>query len=274
MTRTNSTIRLESGKEPARNCGAVVFVVALVASVGCFSLLPGDTLSESLVQGAALAVVALAGMGLSCPQALGAPRFGDAGALGAWAAYVLVVGLAAGGTAFFLLPQGTVLDVAPLRVAQAVALCLVTGVFEEGVFRVLALGALVPALGGGRRGMLRAALVSAALFGALHVSLGEANFAIDAVAGMQVVLKPLQAGLFGLFMAALYFATRNLWTLVVVHAAFNLLYTGPQLLAGNLQQTYLTGNPLDLALLAATVALLLPAAWAAIRTMRHPEVSR
>ena len=52
----------------------------------------------------------------------------------------------------------------------------------------------------------------------------------------------MQAALFGLFMAAMYFGTRNLWTLVAVHAAFNFLYAGPQLLAGNLQQTYVTGD--------------------------------
>ena len=132
---------------------------------------------------------------------------------------------------------------------QVVALCLLTAVFEEGVFRVLALDAFAPALGGGRRGMLRAALVSAVLFGALHVSLGEAASAVQAadfVAVAQTACKPVQAALFGLFMAAMYFGTRNLWTLVAVHAAFNFLYAGPQLLAGNLQQTYVTGDPIRL----------------------------
>lgn len=263
VTRTNSTVGLEADGGLARNHRAAVFVAALVASAACFSLVPGDTLGGSLVQGAALAAVALAAVGASRPQALRVPRSG-AGGLGAWVAYVLAVGLAAGIASFLLLPQTAPLDVAPLRVLQVVALCLLTGVFEEGMFRVLALDALVPALGGGRRGMLRAALVSAVLFGVLHVSLGEANFAVDAVAGMQAVFKPLQAGLFGFFMAALYFATRNLWTLVAVHAAFNLLYTGPQLLAGDVQQTYLTGNPFDFALLAVTVVLLHRAARAAI----------
>ena len=82
--------------------------------------------------------------------------------------------------------------------------------------------------------MLRAALVSAVLFGALHVSLGEAASAVQAadfVAVAQTACKPVQAALFGLFMAAMYFGTRNLWTLVAVHAAFNFLYAGPQLLA-------------------------------------------
>ena len=119
--------------------------------------------------------------------------------------------------------------------------------------------------------MLRAPLVSAVLFGALHVSLGEVASAVDAadlVAVAQAACKPVQAALFGLFMAAMYFGTRNLWTLVAVHAAFNFLYAGPQLLAGNLQQTYVTGNPIDFVLLAVSTVLLLPAAHAAFRSFR------
>lgn len=268
VTRTNSTVGLETDGGLARNHRAAVFVAALVASAACFSLVPGDTLGGSLVQGAALAVLALAAVGASNPRALRAPRLGSAGSLGPWAGYVAAIGLAAGVASFFALPQGAVLDVAPLHVAQVVALCLVTGVFEEGVFRVLALDALVPALGGSRRGMLRAALVSAVLFGALHVSLGEAVVAVDVVSGLQAVLKPVQAGLFGLFMAMVYFKTRNLWTLVGVHAAFNLFYSAPPLLAGDVQQTYVTGNPFDLVLLAATTLLLVPPALAAVRSVR------
>ena len=252
----------------ARNHRAAVFVVALVATACCFSLVPGDTLAGSLSQGAALAAVALAAVAASRPRALRAPRLCDGRGLLAWALYVLAVGLAVGLASLVVQPQGAALDASPLHVMQVVALCLLTAVFEEGVFRVLALDAFAPALGGGRRGMLRAALVSAVLFGALHVSLGEAASAVQAadfVAVAQTACKPVQAALFGLFMAAMYFGTRNLWTLVAVHAAFNFLYAGPQLLAGNLQQTYVTGDPIDFVLLAVSTVLLVPAAWSALR---------
>lgn len=255
----------------ARNHRAAVFVTALVATACCFSLVPGDTLVGSLAQGTVLAVVTLAAVGASRPRALCAPGPCDGRGLLAWVLYVLAAGLAAGIVSLIVQPQGAALDISALRVMQAAALCLLTAVFEEGVFRVLALDAFVSALGEERNGMLRAALVSAALFGALHVSLGEAALAVDAadcVAVAQAVCKPMQAGLFGLFMAAMYFETRNLWTLVAVHAAFNFLYAGSQLLAGNLQQTYVTGNPVDLALLAVSTAILLPAAHAAFRSFR------
>ncbi|WP_270299814.1 type II CAAX prenyl endopeptidase Rce1 family protein, partial [Eggerthella sinensis] len=82
---------------------------------------------------------------------------------------------------------------------------------------------------------LAAAAVSSVLFGALHVSLGDSASAVGAVAVAQTILKPVQAALFGFFMAALYVAARNLWQLAAVHAAFNLAYTGPLLLMGGFQ---------------------------------------
>lgn len=177
MTRANSTMGLEDDG-CARNHRAAVFVAALVATACCFSLVPGDTLAGSLAQGAALAAVALAAVAASRPRALRAPRLCDGRGLLAWALYVLAVGLAAGLASLVVQPQGAALDASPLHVMQVAALCLLTAVFEEGVFRVLALDAFAPALGGGRRGMLRAALVSAVLFGVLHVSLGEAASAV------------------------------------------------------------------------------------------------
>ena len=170
----------------ARNHRAAVFVAALVATACCFSLVPGDTLAGSLAQGAA--AVALAAVAASRPRALRAPRLCGGRGLLAWALYVLAVGLAAGLASLVVQPQGAALDASPLHVMLVVALCLLTAVFEEGVFRVLALDAFAPALGGGRRGMLRAALVSAVLFGALHVSLGEVASAVDAADLVSTVL--------------------------------------------------------------------------------------
>lgn len=271
MTRTNSTGALEADRGLARNHRVAVFVAALVAMAACFALLPGATLSDSLVQTAALAAIAVAAVGVSRPAALGGLRARPTGkrrGFGPWIAYVLLVGVVGGAAAFALTSERDAFGVAPALVAQVVALCLLTGVFEEGVFRVLAVDAFAPALGGGQRGALAAAAVSSVLFGALHVSLGDSASAVGAVAVAQTILKPVQAALFGFFMAALYVAARNLWQLAAVHAAFNLAYTGPLLLMGGFQQTYVTGDPLDLALLAATTLLLIPPALAAHRRLR------
>ena len=84
MTRTNSTGTLNSDRRLARNHRVAVFVAALVAMAACFALLPGATLSDSLVQTAALAAIAVAAVGVSRPAALGglSARRGRAAASG------------------------------------------------------------------------------------------------------------------------------------------------------------------------------------------------
>lgn len=279
MTRSNSTEAAEAEGGLARGHRVAVFAGALVASAGCFAAVPGDTLTGSLAQTALLAAVALVAVGLSHPQVLRAPRGGVFRGLRVWIGYVLAVGLAAGvATTVGFGGEGAapatdaLADGEPagwlLLAVQVTVLCLLTGVFEEGVFRVLALDAFALAFGGGRNGVLRAAFASAVLFGLLHVSAGQAGQAGDAVAAAQLMLKPVQAGLFGFFMAAVYVATRNLWMLAGVHAAFNLLSTGPLLFAGGMQQTYVTGSLFDLALLAGTVVLLIPPAVFAFWKLR------
>ena len=214
------------------------------------------------------------------------------GGWGAWTAYVLAVAAAAGVASVVVLVQGAGAALDPTSnalgasadsagasgapadalgaawtLALVALLCLFTGVFEEGVFRVLALDALSAACGDGPRGKARAAFASAALFGLLHVSIGDVSSVSDAASGAQAFLKPVQAGLFGLFMAALYDRTRSLWPLAGIHAAFNLLSVGPALLAGDVRQTYVTGSLPDLALLAATTVLLIPVAVAAVASI-------
>lgn len=273
----------------ARSHRAVLFLAALALSMVCFEALPADTLEGSLAQSAALAALALVAAALSDPRSLrvrparphasvrseGAPTAFRAGHLRGWTGYLLVVGLAAGAAAFLAAPPGSApfsdgASPHPLvaRVALVAAICLFTGVFEEGLFRAVALDALRPAFGPGHRGVVLAALASSVLFGALHVSMGDAATAGGAVAWLQLLLKPVQAMLFGFFMAALFVRTRSLWAVAGAHALFDLLYTGPvAVLSGASQATYVTGAASDLVLLAATTALLVPAAIAAYRSL-------
>ena len=274
----------------ARSHRAVLFLAALALSMVCFEALPADTLEGSLAQSAALAALALAAAALSDPCSLrvraarsrasarpdGAHAAFRAGRLRGWTGYLLVVGLVAGAvTALLAASPGSAPfsdGASPLplvaRAALVAAVCLFTGVFEEGLFRAVALDALRPAFGPGRRGVVLAALASSVLFGALHVSTGDAATAGSAVAWLQLLLKPVQAMLFGFFMAALFVRTRSLWAVAGAHALFDLLYTGPvAVLSGASQATYVTGSAPDLVLLAATTALLVPSAIAAYRSL-------
>lgn len=280
----------------ARAHRIAVLLVTLALSMVCFQTFAAHTFAGMLAQSAALAAVALAGVAVSDPSALEVRRasscaracgFGTgAGAkrgadcrLRRWTAYVLVVGLAAGiasaAAAAFLpadhfgAPEGWSPVQTAARFAAVAAICFLTGVYEEGVFRAIAIDALLPAFAKSRRGVLCAALASSILFGTLHVSAADAAAADGAVTWAQLALKPLQAGLFGFFMAALYVRTRSLWTVAGAHGLFNLLYTGPDLVWGGLSSSYVTGDPVDLALLAATTLLLALPAVAAARDMKE-----
>lgn len=260
--------------DPAGARGVGALAAAFVVSVGCYALVPGDTLAGSLAQTTLLAAVALVAVGTAHPCVLRAPRLRALAGWRRWIGFVLALGLAGGVATALLTSDAPEFVVDAPRFVQVVALCLLTGVYEEGVFRVLAMDAFAPALGGGRRGLLGAALASSVLFGLLHVSTGDALAAAGAAGGAialaQTVLKALQAALFGFFMAALYARTRNLWSLAAVHGVFNLFYLAPDLLVTpGVPQTYVTGSPADLALLALIVALLVPPALAAAQAFRR-----
>lgn len=269
--------------------GVVVLVGALLAASVCFQMVRGDTLVGSLVQGALLAGVAVGAVALCDREvlvlrrhALGERRSAieqqpeldvrrpvpDARCGLRWVAYVLVVGLVAGVVAVWRVESAAATDGSLVtRVVAVVLICLLTGVFEEGIFRVTALRAFAPAFEGGRAPLLKAAVASSVLFGVLHVSAADAVAAGSAVAWAQVVCKPLQAALFGLVMAALFIRTRSLWAASLAHGLFNIVYVGPLMLLAGVQTTYVTGNPFDLALLAATTLLLIPPALASCRSL-------
>ena len=256
-----------------------LLVAALVAACACYAL-PGV-----LAQSAALAVVGVLAAGLARAGALARPgrngrtapdvrvsgagegrhRAPGAAATSGWVLLVGAVGgcatLAAHGASGATAAASAVALDPPLLCAVAVT-CLLTGLFEEGVLRVAAVEAALDAFGEEGRGPLAAAAASGVLFGLLHLSLSDASAAatLGAVAWAQLLVKPVQAALFGFCLAGVYLQTRSLWPVAGVHALFDALYLGPAMLAGgSLQVAYVTGAPSDLAVLAATTLLLVPA---------------
>lgn len=261
----------------------VLLVAVLILVFFCFSLVSAEEPAGTLAQSAVLAAVAVAATALSDARVLALPSRktastiqSDETKLGRWTRYVLAVGLAAGIAAVVFcgaMPPTAApaaLDEGIIKVGGGILLCLLTGVFEEGVFRAVALDALMPAFKPSRHRVLLAALVSSALFGMLHISMGEVSSLADPIMVAQACIKPLQAGLFGLFMAALFMRSRNLWVVAGVHGAFNVLYTGPALLSG-VPDTYVTGSPVDLVLLVATTALLVVPAIVAGKSLLAVE---
>ena len=271
----------------ARKHRMALFVTVLVLVVLCFQVIPGGTLGGMLLQAAVLSAIALGGIALVDRHALkgelasASERLLWAGAA-RWTAYVLVIGLIFGAAAWWgAVSSGALAAVSRfdtltallVRLAATVALCLLTGVFEEGVFRVLALDAFESTFGTSRLGVLYAAITGSVGFGVLHVSIGEASAAGSAIAWTQAAIKPVQAGLFGFFMAAVFVRTRNLWIIVGIHALFDMLYAGPLMVAGDLQLTYVTGSSYDLVLLAFSTLLLIPAAIASAKFFLSREAA-
>lgn len=274
-----------------------VFIAAIAACAVCFSVLPGDDLTGSLAQGCVLAAIAIVGVLLTDARAMRSPGTHDGAAsggeeadgcelcgtssdrgsakrgrtLGKWMAYGLAVGLIAGFAGWILAGApdaaiGAAVSSIAARGAFVVAICVLTGVFEEGVFRVLALDALAPQFGGGGEGLLKAAVWSSVLFGLVHAGFGEAASLGGAVAWAQALVKPLQAALFGFFMAALFVRTRSLWVVAGAHGLFDVACLGPVMLVEGAPQPYVTGSVADLALLVLVTVLLVPPAVVAFRS--------
>ena len=267
-------VKLREGRREVNGGKATAaFFVVLVVSFAAMNALPADGLLLSCVQEAVLAVAAVAAVAFACPHALSCKRCTNAvqheATVGVAVVLVGLLGglitLAAwgfGDSCFAGLPAFAVLP-APVviveRLVSLLAICLLTGVFEEAFMRVLGIEAfegLLRANGESASGATkRAVVLSAALFALLHVGVPDAG--ADGMAAVQALLKFAQAFLFGLVMGVLYARVRSLWPCVAVHAGFDVLYLGPNVvLTGALPATYASGLPVDTVLLCATTALL------------------
>lgn len=186
------------------------------------------------------------------------------------------------------------LELLPSRLLLLILLCLLTGLFEEGLFRGLAVPLAFersqreiekPTSAAAGSPFVSAAIFSSLLFALLHVTGFGAAVASDAasssasglppiaVVGAQAVLKMLQTGLFGFCMAVLFIRTRSIWLPAVTHAVFDLFYLGPLLVAsGQVPATYLTGSYGDIAVLVLTSVMLLPPTVKSARWLMHEVV--
>ena len=103
----------------------------------------------------------------------------------------------------------------PLRVFLAVIAVIFVGLFEEVTFRATIADALLYGFRNNKHIFIWIAIISSFVFGVVHV-LGPNMFAPEAIAG--TILKTISVGLGGLCWLILYWKTRNLWGLALVHA--------------------------------------------------------
>lgn len=161
----------------------------------------------------------------------------------------------------------------PLFLAY-VLICVATAFYEESIFRVIAQGLFERGFAGNgvrrKRCMLYAALLTSALFAAMHTVCPVPPDADQVQVTMQAVFKCVQGFLFGIVMVGLLKRTGSLALVVAMHACYNLLFFLPWLLmTGSFPVSYLTGDPIDSAGLVGTSVWLVPVALAAMRFLAY-----
>ncbi len=250
-----------------------IFLSFFLASMLCFQVLPGNTLLSSVIQALVLAGVVVIGIVFADKSLIRPPRMSSI-PLVRWIYFLLAMAFFAGIAGWWLSGlgleglSGISLEDMLWRIALIVLLCGFTGVFEEGLFRVLAIGALSPYMS-----LTKAVIVSAVIFGLMHASTSEAIAIGGSVAWGQAFFKPLQSALFGFFIAVVFVQTRNIWLIAGFHAAFNLLYLGPLMLVTGSQNSHVTGDFVDLVILIATTAILIVPITVAARSLKSLSCS-
>ena len=202
----------------------ITLVVGLVAGGGANAdqntLMAVLELATGLV--ALLFVLALGGKAIAKPSVKG---MGEAWKAAAWLfvadgifVIIEIVEVALGIETLEVAPDW------PTRVGILALLCLGVGIFEESMVRGLCLNGLLARMGRTRAGVYGAVILSSLVFGMMHF-----DFAIDFSQPLLVaqnIMKVVQTGMCGYLFAAILVKTRNLWTLIVIHAAndFMLLF--------------------------------------------------
>ena len=128
---------------------------------------------------------------------------------------------------FFLMGLISLLDVKPPLadnwLINSVLLTLnmfLVGIYEEGCFRACACDALLPAFRKTRHPFILTAVISSVIFGYVHVV--SADFS-DLQQVLQFFLKIANVSVTGITYMILYWKTRNLSGLAIVHALNDLL---------------------------------------------------
>ena len=112
--------------------------------------------------------------------------------------------------------EGAVVAGWPTRVLFAVCACVFVGLFEELTFRVTINDALLYRFRNNKHIFIWIAIISSIIFGAVHVISGSI-FASPSALGM-AILKVLSSGLCGLCWLIMYWKTRNIWGIALIHA--------------------------------------------------------
>lgn len=103
-------------------------------------------------------------------------------------------------------------------------LFLLVGLFEEGLFRGLFFNALLAHWGSRRSGVIWSVIVSALIFGFIHVYREFFTLQIlDPLIFSNALLKILEVACLGFPLAVIYLRTENLWAVAILHALIDFI---------------------------------------------------
>ena len=118
----------------------------------------------------------------------------------------------------------------PLRLVTIVFMVLFACLFEELCFRALLNDAIVGQFRNCRGVFAVSATVSSLVFGLVHVMGSPVSTAFEFA---QAALKTFSCAIFGFAMMILYWKTRNVWALGIIHALYDLFTMSSVILGGN-----------------------------------------
>lgn len=151
-------------------------------------------------------------------------------------------------------------------------LCLLVGINEEVMFRGLALGGLLAKMGDSKEGIIRAAIISSIIFGAIHVI-----WDLDFTNGYSIAtgaMKTLETSMFAFVFCYPVIKGRNLWGAITAHGFFDwIILCGNTIASGGIEApTYVTTEPTvamaAIVLFAIMAALYTPRTWRAVKELK------
>ena len=108
----------------------------------------------------------------------------------------------------------------PIRLGTCIILMMLAGISEELGYRAVACDSLLPKLRHTRHPFLYTAVISGLVFGVSHVILGGLDGWLSVVLG---ILKICTTAVFGASMMILYWKTRNVLAIGILHGLYDLL---------------------------------------------------
>ena len=117
----------------------------------------------------------------------------------------------------FLLNVPAVVDAPIGNVVNVIIYCFAIGIFEEFLCRGWVQNEFIERFGDSRKGVVLSILCASLIFGAFHFT----NL-IDGQPLLETTLQVLQATSVGFLLGAIFFRTKNIWTVVLLHGFYDL----------------------------------------------------